>query len=94
MQKTCTISDLKRKEVINLYNGMRLGYVCDVELDLEKGEVISVVVPGELRLFGLLGREEDIVIPWNKIDKIGDDIVIINFEFAVATRSKKPWFNL
>lgn len=93
MQNPLTISDLRRKEVINLHNGMRLGYIYDVEIDIFTGNLSSVIVPGNLRFLGILGRNDDIIIPWEKIDKIGDDIVIINHEFAVnyLPRPKKSW---
>ncbi|MFI3227020.1 MAG: YlmC/YmxH family sporulation protein [Clostridia bacterium] len=95
MQNSCTISDLRHKEIINLHNGMRLGYICDAEIDILTGNILSLVVPGELRFFGLLGRGDDIIIPWDKIDRIGDDIVIINYEFtsSINFRVKKSWFN-
>ncbi len=49
------IGDLRCKEVINVTDGTRYGYVGDVEVDLETGQVRTLVVPGRLRLFGLLG---------------------------------------
>ena len=57
------IAELRWKEVIGLRDGSRFGYVEDMEVDLESGQVRSLVVPGRRRLFGLLGREEDRYIP-------------------------------
>ena len=96
MQNASRIYDLKHKEIINLHNGMRIGYAYDVEFDIESGNMMSIVIPGELKFFGLLGRYEDIVIPWNKIDKIGDDIILINFEFSLNydVKPRKKWFNM
>lgn len=96
MLKYCTISDLRHKEVINLYNGMRLGFIYDVKIDLQSGMISAVIIPGALRFFGILGRYEDIIIPWEKIDKIGDDIVIINYEFTLSlpVNNKKTWFKM
>ena len=55
----CRVSELRYKEIINVSDGSRYGWVGDVEVDLESGQVRALVVPGRLRLFGLLGREED-----------------------------------
>ena len=55
-------------------------FVCDVEIDTHTAVLTAVVVYGRLRLFGLLGREEDFVIPWQDIVLIGDDAVLVNFE--------------
>ena len=51
------IADLRCKEIINVTDGSRFGYVGDVEVDLDTGRICALVVPGRLRLFGLLGRE-------------------------------------
>ena len=73
----CTINDLKSKEVIDIYTGVRLGFVADVEIDVEDGRLVSLVVPGAYRFMGLFGRENDNVVKWNQIKKIGEDIILI-----------------
>ncbi len=73
----CSINDLKTKEVINVSDGAKLGYVSDVKIDLSNGRLTAIVVPGAYRLMGFLGKDEDIVIRWESIKKIGDDIIII-----------------
>ncbi len=73
----CSVNELKTKEVINVSNGERLGYVTDAEIDLKTGKIISIVLPGAYKLMGFLGRNEDIIIKWDNIKKIGDDIIII-----------------
>ena len=49
--RICSVNELKNKEVINLCDGSRLGYVSDIEIDLDCGSVISLLVPGDARLF-------------------------------------------
>ena len=73
-------SDFKQKEVVNISDGRRLGFVCDVEIDLEQGKVEAVVLPGVGRLFGLLGKESEFIIPWDKIVKIGEDIILVDLD--------------
>ena len=70
-------SNLKCKEVVNVCDGCRLGYVCDVEVDCRCGQICAIIVPGKGRCFGLLGHGEDFVIPWKCIRQIGDDIIRI-----------------
>lgn len=75
-------SELKKKEVISV-NGERLGLIKDIELDLTKGKIKAVVVPGERKLFGVLSGPNDVVINWNQIQKIGEDVILVNLdEFA------------
>lgn len=71
------ISDLRQKEVINVADGKRLGFVCDVEFDLNEGKILAVIVPGSAKITGLFSKNHDYVIPWRSIKKIGDDIIIV-----------------
>ncbi|HWI64607.1 MAG TPA: YlmC/YmxH family sporulation protein [Symbiobacteriaceae bacterium] len=72
-------SDL-RKEVIDIRTGRRMGEVVDVEIDDETGRITAIVVPGEGKLFGLLGSGPDVVIPWTKIKKIGPDCILVEVD--------------
>lgn len=73
----CRVSELWYKEIINVSDGSRYGWVGDVEVDLESGQVRALVVPGRLRLFGLLGREEDRVFPWEAVRRFGADTILV-----------------
>lgn len=70
--------ELKRKEIINLGDGARLGTICDMEIDSQTGQINSIVVPGPPKFFGMIKSDEEIVIPYNKIKKIGDDVILID----------------
>ena len=48
-----------------------------MEIDLESGRLVSVIVQGSYKFMGMFGKEEDIVIKWENIKKIGDDVIII-----------------
>ncbi len=78
--KNSYISDFRSKEVIDITTTNRLGFVRDLDIDLEKGVVNSIIIPGKRRLFGFFPPEEDIVIPWKSIQKIGDDIILVTTE--------------
>lgn len=71
------VADLRCKEVVNVSDGSRFGFVSDVEMDLDSGQVQALVVPGRLRLFGLLGREEERRIPWDQVRRFGEDIILV-----------------
>jgi YlmC/YmxH family sporulation protein len=73
-------SDFKQKEVINVSDGRRLGFVSDVEIDLEQGKVDAIILPGVGKLFGFLGKESEFIIPWDKIVKIGEDIILVDLD--------------
>ncbi|MBQ3969700.1 MAG: YlmC/YmxH family sporulation protein, partial [Clostridia bacterium] len=60
----CRIAELRHKEVINESDGARLGCVDDVEIDTKTACLVAIVIYGRPKLFGLLGRHDDFVIPW------------------------------
>ena len=64
--------DFKHKEVINIKNAKRLGYVQDVTADLKTGTITSIIVPGNTKFFNFFSTGNDIVIPWENITCIGD----------------------
>ena len=93
----CRITDLRYKEVINVCNGHRLGFVCDIEFDIATGHISALIVPGPCRFFGLFWREEDYVLPWDCISRIGEDIILIEFQGEHrrgqrAQREKSKWW--
>lgn len=47
----CRIDDMRHKEVINVKDGMRLGTVCDLEIDTSTARVAAIVIYGRLRFF-------------------------------------------
>lgn len=69
--------DFKHKEVINIVDGKRLGFVQDVNANLETGTITSIIVPGSTRLVSFFSSSNDIVIPWENIKCIGDDIILV-----------------
>ena len=89
----CRVVDLKCREVIDINSGNRIGYVEDVEILLPGGQVAALVVPGCEKLFGLLGREEDIIIPWPCVRRFGDDVILVDAPQAPPrpVKPRKPW---
>ena len=84
--------ELRRKEVINLHSGSRMGYVGDVELCVPEGTIKAIVVFGKCHFFGLFGRGEEYYIPWDCIQRFGDDILLVDKAFeprGIPNRQKK-----
>ena len=75
--------DLQKKEVINISDGRRLGFLYDIEIDLENGRIGSIIVPGKTRFFGLFSffsKNEEYIISHDRIKKIGDDIILVEYD--------------
>ena len=71
-------SKLHCKEVILVNSGQRLGFVSDALVEVPEGNITAILVPGPCRFLGLGGRQEDYLIPWCKICRIGPDIILVD----------------
>ncbi len=76
----CKIDELKDKQVVCLKNGAVIGNVSDVEFNTESGQLTSIIIYGKNHFLGLFGRENDIIIPWNDIDVIGNETILVKTE--------------
>ena len=74
------LEDLKNKSVVNVKNGSNLGFVDDIVIDGYSARVVSLVIYGRKRFFGVFGREDDILISWDDINIIGDDVVLVSVD--------------
>lgn len=55
------LCELREKEVINICDGEKLGNVCDIDFDIKTGRICALVIPGPCKLFGVLGRDMNIL---------------------------------
>ncbi len=78
----CSVNSLKDKEVINICDGKRLGYINDVEINVCSGCIVAIIVLFDLRVFGF-GKCEELVIPWDKIGCFGRDTVLVNIDTGI-----------
>ncbi|MFA5575978.1 MAG: YlmC/YmxH family sporulation protein [Tissierellaceae bacterium] len=78
------LSEIREKEIININNGERMGYVDDFELNLEKGYVDALVISGVGKILGLFGRNTEIIISWNNIVRIGTDTILVDYKKEIS----------
>lgn len=89
---SCRIAELRNKQVVCIKNGCVLGYVYDVELNTADGRLTAVVIPGRPRLFGIFGHDDDIVIPWQDIEVIGQETILVNTDSELCIKQNKKRF--
>ena len=73
------LSEIEEKDVINVVTGERIGYVSSLKIDTSTGRITAIAVQPMARLVSFFANKEDhVVIPWNQILKIGEDVIIVN----------------
>ncbi len=87
-----TLNDIRSKEVVNLKDGVCFGYADDIILETETKSVVAIVIRGRLRFFGILGRENDIIIDWEDIETIGEDTILVKIDSEYSEKPQK--FNI
>ena len=74
----CKIAELQCKELVDISNGTRYGFISDLEIDAEHGKIEKIIVYGKPRALGFLGRCPDTVFPWHAIKRIGADLILVD----------------
>jgi len=78
------LSDLTGKEVINLGDGSRLGFIeeCDLVFEGLTGRINSMIVPKQGWLSAIWSDGKTSTIPWHTIKRIGDEVIIVDLNNA------------
>ncbi|WP_129596421.1 YlmC/YmxH family sporulation protein [Anaerophilus nitritogenes] len=85
--------DLREKEIINITDGRRLGYVSDIEVNLEKGRIEALVLPGPGKILNFFGKENDYLITWSEIKKIGVDVILVALKDEIIIKEEEDGKN-
>ena len=73
----CTLKELRSKEVINIFNGERLGFIDDIRFNTDDNSVMTFIIYGRDRFFGILGKQSDITINCNQIHLVGEETILV-----------------
>ena len=71
-----SINSIKTMEVIDINTGSRLGFIRDFVIDCEAYKVTSIIIPTQK--ISWFSRDNDIEIPWEKVKKIGVDVILVD----------------
>ena len=75
------LSELMSKDIINDDDGIKLGKIIDIDLDSTNGDILNIIINKGIKLSNFFSTKEQIIIPWNKIIKIGNDVIIAQKDF-------------
>ena len=83
--------------MVQLEQGVCLGRADDLAFDPANAQLQSLILLGRPRLFGLLGRQPDLFIPWQEITQMGQDVVLVRTEIPAGYTGRPPfvqkWFD-
>lgn len=82
------ITELSCKEVINVCDGTRYGYVNDVEVDIACGRIVSLIIHTS-KFASFFSDCSDIIVPWESIKRIGEDLILVDNIIEPPCRNKK-----
>ena len=89
----CRLTELRHKEVISAVDGVRIGYVDDIIVETKSSNVVAFVIFYRNFLLGIFGNRGDYIIPWEKIQMIGEDVIIVSCKTPKPQKSaRKPLF--
>ena len=80
------IFDLRQKEVINCKDCQIIGNVCDLEFDMKSGCITAIIIPGPCKICGILGRDNEYVIPFSCIVQVGADVILVSVDLDKCLR--------
>ena len=82
------ITEISCKEVISICDGTKYGYVNDVEVDCNCGKIVAIIV--HCKAAGsFLPKRADVVIPWESIKCIGEDIILVDYMSEIPIQNRK-----
>jgi len=74
------ISEFQIKDVVNVADGKKLGNIGDIEINVQTGKIDAIIISGSGKILGFFGKDDDIIIPWENILKIGEDVILVRYK--------------
>ncbi len=83
------ISDLRTMRIVNMADGKILGKISDLVMDVNRGYVKAIIMPGDTKWPVFWSSERELEVPWENIKKIGQDIIIVDMPLAWAQKNQE-----
>ena len=76
------LNELVGKEMVNIFDGMRMGTVgeSDMLVNQEKGNNVSIILPKRGNAFTFWADRQKLVIPWDAVKKIGREVIVVDLD--------------
>ncbi len=74
------LSDLQNKNLVNTIDGKNIGNIVDVNIDYKSGNINSFIIESKTNMFKFLNKDRDMEVRWEEIEKIGEDVILVNIK--------------
>lgn len=74
------LSDLQKKDIININDGVKIGNIIDIKIDASSGRIEALVVERTNFSLNPFSQKGEINIGFNQIQKVGEDVIIVRLE--------------
>ena len=71
------LSEIQNKDVISINTGIKIGNIIDIKVNSESGKIESLIL--EKKKFNIFNSNDEIEIYWTQINKIGEDVILVEF---------------
>lgn len=82
------ISEFQTKDVVNVSDGKKLGNIGDFDINVTTGKIQAIIINGQGKMLGFFGKDEELVIPWRNIVKIGEDVILIRMNRQIESENE------
>ncbi|EDW23683.1 YlmC/YmxH family sporulation protein [Bacillus pumilus] len=72
-----SISEFQIKDVVDVSSGKKLGTIGDIDINVTSGKIQAIIIGGTGKMMGFFGKEEEMIVPWRNIVKIGEDVILV-----------------
>ena len=71
------LSDLQKKDVVNVNDGKRIGNIIDIHINLD-GQMDEIIIEKSSFFISLFSSKNELSIKWEQIKKIGEDVILVD----------------
>ncbi len=83
------ISDLRTMRIVNIADGKILGKISDLVMDVNRGYIKGIIMPGGSKWPLFWSSEREVEVPWENIKKIGQDVIIVDMPLSWGQNNNK-----
>ncbi|APH05338.1 YlmC/YmxH family sporulation protein [Bacillus weihaiensis] len=82
------ISEFQTKDIVNVSDGKKMGNISDFDINVTTGKIQAIIISGQGKMLGFFGKDEEFVIPWRNIVKIGEDVILVRMNKQIDSQAE------